>query len=111
VECSERVIIVNKNKDQNRIKIVTLETHQFKIMEEKDVISKELISHLIMLEESQQNKVLVYIKSLLQDQANADMNRRAEASEKDIAAGRVKPATIFKQEFEMWKKHKRSMKS
>ncbi len=63
-------------------------------MKMDDSISKELISHLILLEEKHQSKVLAYIKELLNgnevlasDQGKA-MNVRAEASEQDIASGR-----------------------
>jgi len=76
-----------------------------------DSISKELISHLVLLEEKHQSKVLAYIKSLLgneiltSDEEKA-MNDRAEASEQDIASGRVINASQFKQDFDRWKKKK-----
>lgn len=77
-----------------------------------NVISKELISHLVMLETEHQGKVLSYIKRLLGKEDTMDeeleMNRRAEASERDIAAGRVKKAETFKREFEQWQKKKRT---
>ena len=81
-----------------------------------NVISKELISHLVMLEADHQGKVLSYIKRLLGKKEILDegreMNLRAEASERDIAAGRVKKAGTFKREFEQWQKKKRvGMKS
>jgi hypothetical protein len=37
-----------------------------------------------------------------------EMNRRAEASEHDIASGRVKNAKRFKVEFKKWQKKKRA---
>jgi hypothetical protein len=37
-----------------------------------------------------------------------EMNGRAEASEHDIASGRLKNARKFKQEFEKWQKKKRA---
>jgi hypothetical protein len=69
------------------------------------VIDKELISHLLKLEESQQDKVLAYIKSLL---VTDEMNNRAAQSEKDIAEGNTINASQFNQEFEQWKVQKRA---
>ena len=81
-------------------------------MRTENVISKELLSHLVMLEAEHQGKVLSYIKRLLgkEDILNEDweMNRRAEASEKDISTGRVKKAETFKREFEQWQKKRRT---
>ena len=65
-----------------------------------------------MLEADHQGKVLLYIKQLLGKEEILDegreMNLRAEASERDIAAGRIKKAGTFKQEFEQWQKKKRA---
>ena len=81
-------------------------------MRAENVISKELLSHLVMLEAEHQSKVLTYIKQLLGKEGvldeDVEMNRRAEASEKDIAAGRVKKGETFKREFAQWQKKKRS---
>lgn len=77
-----------------------------------NVISKELLSHLVMLKEEHQDKVLSYIKRLVEKEGFVDeeyeMNLRAEASEKDIAAGRTKTASTFKREFDQWQKKKRA---
>ena len=81
-------------------------------MRAENGISKELLSHLVMLEAEHQGKVLSYIKGLLGKAEILDeelkMNSRAEESERDIAAGWVKKATTFKQEFEQWQKKKRA---
>ena len=65
-----------------------------------------------MLEAEHQGKVLSYIKRLLgkEDILDEDweINGRAEASERDIATGRVKKAETFKREFEQWQKKKRT---
>jgi hypothetical protein len=78
-------------------------------------ISKELLSQLVLLEPEHQGKVLSYIKKLLNNEAfdeSQEMNVRAEASERDIAAGRTKKAETFKQDFAQWQKKKRAaMKS
>ena len=68
------------------------------------VIDKELISHLLRLEADQQEMVLAYIKDLL---TNEEMNRRADASEKAIEAGKVKSFDQFNSDFENWKVQKR----
>ena len=84
-------------------------------MRTENVISKELLSHLVLLEAEHQGKVLSYIKRLLGKGSVLDegleMNRRAEASERDIEAGRVKKAGTFKQEFKLWQKKKRAGRS
>ena len=81
-------------------------------MRTENVISKELLSHLVLLEAEHQGKVLSYIKRILGKEDILDegreMNRRAEESERDITAGRVKTAATFKQEFEQWQKKKRA---
>ena len=81
-------------------------------MRTENVVSKELLSHLVMLEAEHQGKVLSYIKRLLgkEDILDEDweINGRAEASERDIATGRVKKAETFKREFEQWQKKKRT---
>lgn len=71
----------------------------------RKVIDKELISHLLMLESDQREKVLAYIKDLL---ASEDMNRRAESSEQAIASGNVKSFDQFSSDFENWKAKKRA---
>lgn len=71
----------------------------------KNVIDKELISYLLKLEPDQQEKVLDYIKSLL---PKAEMNQRAEASERAIALGKVKSFDQFNADFENWKAQKRA---
>ena len=81
-------------------------------MRTENVISKELLSHLVMLEAEHQGKVLSYIKRLLSKEdildEDLEMNQRAEASERDIAAGKVKKAETFKREFAQWQKKKRA---
>ncbi len=81
-------------------------------MRTENAISKELLSHLVLLETEHQGKVLSYIKRLLGKEEILDeevtMNQRAEASERDIASGRVKKAGTFKREFELWQKKKRA---
>jgi hypothetical protein len=69
------------------------------------VIDKELISYLLRLESSQQETVLNFIKTLL---ANQQMNLRTDASEHDIAAGKVKNFNEFNTDFENWKVQKRA---
>lgn len=80
-------------------------------MKSENVISKELLSHLVMLEEEHQNKVLSYIKKLLGEEGilndEEKMNLHSLASERDIDNGRVKKAVTFKREFEQWQKKKR----
>ncbi len=77
-----------------------------------NVISKELISHLVMLKADHQSKVLSYIKSLLDKESvleeDLEMGKRAETSEQDIETGKVKKAGTFKREFEQWQKKKRA---
>ncbi len=81
-------------------------------MRTENVISKELLSHLVLLEAEHQGKVLSYIKRLLGKESVLDegleMNKRAEASEQDVEAGRVKKGKTFKQEFELWQKKKQA---
>jgi len=67
------------------------------------VIGKELISHLLRLEKDQQEKVLAYIKHLLD---NDEINYRAELSEKAISSGDVKSFNQFNNDFESWKAEK-----
>jgi hypothetical protein len=66
--------------------------------------------HLIEeLTKVQDTKLLAQIKELLKG-ANStahQMRSRAKESLADIAAGRVKSATIFNKEIELWKKKKR----
>jgi hypothetical protein len=81
-------------------------------MKTGDAVSKELLSHLVMLETEHQGKVLSYIKRLLGKEEILDegweMNQRAEASEQDIASGQIKKAENFKREFQQWQKKKRA---
>jgi hypothetical protein len=81
-------------------------------MRAEKVISKELLSHLVMLEAEHQDKVLSYIKRILGEEGilneAEEMNSRAALSEQDIAKGRVKKASTFKQEFAQWQKKKRA---
>ena len=69
-------------------------------------IDKELISHLLMLEENQQAEVLEYIKNLL---AGSELDHRAEASEQAIAEGKVKTFDQFNIDFENWKKKRNAI--
>ena len=69
------------------------------------VIDKELISQLLKLEVDQQEKVLAYIKELLEAD---EMNKRADASEQAIREGRTKSFDQFKDDFEQWKIRKRA---
>jgi len=81
-------------------------------MRTEKVISKELLSHLVLLESDHQAKVLSDIKQLLNtgdaSQEARDINNRAKSSEQDIAAGRIKKAETFKREFAQWQKKKRA---
>ena len=79
-------------------------------MSTENVVSKELLSHLSMLEAEHQVKVLKFIKELLNMDADEDveMNQRAEVAEQDIQAGKVKQAETFKQEFVAWQRKKRA---
>ena len=81
-------------------------------MRTENTISKELLSHLVLLESEHQGKVLSYIKRLLNKEEILDeeqeMNSRAEASERDIAVGRVKKASTFKRDFLKWQKKRRT---
>lgn len=80
-----------------------------------NAINKELISHLVMLEEKHQTKVLAYIKQLLSGNdelkkgEEKEMQFRAEASERNIDSGKVIEAIQFKKDFERWKKKKRTI--
>lgn len=74
----------------------------------KRVIDKELISQLLKLEVDQQEKVLAYIKDLLEAD---EMNKRADASEQAIREGRTKSFDQFNEDFDQWKiRKKASMK-
>jgi hypothetical protein len=73
-----------------------------------DIINKELIGELLKLENDQQEKVLTFIKQLLQAE---EMNKNAAESIKAIEEQRMKSFEQFDQSFEQWKKRKRlSMK-
>lgn len=74
-------------------------------------ISKELISHLVLLESDHQELVLSYIKKLLgatKSSAHLNLIPRAEASEREIASGRIKKAAEFKRKLIQWQKKKRA---
>jgi predicted RNA-binding protein with RPS1 domain len=68
------------------------------------VITKELLSQVLRLESHQQEKVLLFIKDLLEDD---EMNKRAQASEEAIKYGNVKSFEDFNSDFENWKARKR----
>jgi hypothetical protein len=68
------------------------------------VITKELLSQVLRPESHQQEKVLLFIKDLLEDD---EMNRRAQASEEAIKYGNVKSFEDFNSDFENWKARKR----
>ena len=67
--------------------------------------------HLIEeLTKVQDARLVAQIKELLKGSENTtarQMQSRAKESLADIAAGRVKSATIFNKEIELWKKKKR----
>lgn len=74
-----------------------------------EVINKELISHLLMLESEQQESVLDYIKSLLSkdtDQVDpvvqSKLMARAKASNEAIKAGRTKSIDQVRKEVKNW---------
>ncbi len=69
------------------------------------VIDKELISQLLKLEIDQQEKVLAFIKELLEAD---EMNKQADASEQAIKDGRTKSLDQFNEDFEQWKIRKRA---
>jgi len=69
------------------------------------VIGKELISHLLRLEKDQQDRVLAYIKDMLDSE---EVNSRADASEQAIVSGEVKIFDQFNTNFENWKIQKRA---
>jgi hypothetical protein len=69
------------------------------------VIDKELLSQLLKLEVDQQEKVLAYIKELLEAD---EINKRANASEQAIKEGRTKSLDQFNEDFEQWKIRKRA---
>lgn len=71
----------------------------------ENTIDKELLDHLKLLEGKQQEQVLAYVKELL---VSDEMNRRAAASEKDIADGNVITLEEFKGRLEQWKAQRRS---
>ena len=70
-----------------------------------NTVNKELISQLLKLESDQQEQVLSYIKDML---ITAEMNKRAEMSEKAIAEGRTKSFDQFNANYEQWKLQKRA---
>ena len=96
----------------NRIEMIIFGAVKRDFMRTENVVSKELLSHLVMLEAEHQGKVLSYIKQLLSKEdildEDVEVNQRAEASEADIAVGRVKKAETFKREFAQWRKKKRA---
>ena len=74
------------------------------------VINKELISHLLMLESEQQESVLTYIKSLLNKNkggsidpvVQSKLKARAKASNEAIKAGRTKSIDQVRKEVKNW---------
>jgi hypothetical protein len=107
---------VNQFHPLGWLKSLSLGRYKEKIMRTGNVVSKELLSHLVLLEAEHQGKVLLYIKRLLGKEEILDegleMNQRASSSERDIASGRVKRGNTFKRDFEQWQKKKRAnMKS
>ena len=64
------------------------------------VIDKELIGQLLKLEVDQQEKVLAYIKGMLEAD---EINKRADASEQAIREGRTKNFREFNEDFDQWK--------
>jgi hypothetical protein len=69
----------------------------------ENVIDKELIGYLLLLENEQQSKVLDYIKDLLESEK---MSQRASASEKAIEAHEFKAFENFNFDFEAWRQKK-----
>jgi hypothetical protein len=63
------------------------------------VIEKDLLKILLQLESDQQQQVLAYVEDLL---IKKRLNNAAEASEADIAAGRVQSLDEFKAEAREW---------
>jgi len=63
------------------------------------VIEKDLLKVLLRLEADQQKQVLAYVEDLL---IRERLNSAAEASETDIAAGRVQSLDEFKVEAREW---------
>ncbi len=68
------------------------------------VIDKELIGQLLKLEVDQQEKVVAYIKELLEAD---EINKRADTSEQAIREGRTKKLKEFNEDFEQWKSRKK----
>ena len=68
------------------------------------VIYKELLGQILKLETNQQEKVLKFIKELLEKD---EMNKRAEAAEEDIKYDRLKSFEDFNSGFESWKAKKK----
>lgn len=73
----------------------------------ENVIDKELIGYLLLLENEQQGKVLDFIKDLLESEK---MSQRASASEKAIEAREFKTFENFNIDFEAWKQGKSGIK-
>lgn len=73
----------------------------------ENVIDKELIGYLLLLENEQQGKVLDFIKELLESEK---MSQRASASEKAIEAREFKTFENFNFDFEAWKLEKSGIK-
>ena len=98
--------MINETKSENTTPLTGKDLSLLKrtsITTMEKVIDKELISHLLLLEKDQQDKVLAYIKEML---VSDEMNRRAELSEKAIAMGQVKSFDQFNADFERWKTQK-----
>ena len=99
-------VMINETKSENTTPLTGKDLSLLKrtsITTMEKVIDKELISHLLLLEKDQQDKVLAYIKEML---VSDEMNRRAELSEKAIATGQVKSFDQFNADFERWKTQK-----
>lgn len=73
----------------------------------KNVINKELIGYLLLLENEQQGKVLDFIKELLESEK---MSQRASASEKAIEAREFKAFENFNIDFKAWEREKLGIK-
>ena len=84
--------------------LIQMQTGNRYFVRMRKVLDKELVSELLKLESDQQEKVLAYIKELL---VTEEMNKRAEQSEKDIAAGKTISMDEFEQDVEQWILQKR----
>ncbi|WP_373496366.1 hypothetical protein [Aquiflexum sp.] len=69
----------------------------------ENVINKDLLSHLLLLESDEQEKVLDFIKELIQKQV---ININALESEKAIESNQMKSFKDFNNDFELWREGK-----